>query len=321
MKIKKMLVTLTAFMLGTSLVLAGCFDGAVEENVPNNTVTETKGAEYTKLLSGTDWQGTTVKDAAGTDLTTENANFIGLAKYDGETNYYEFFDKETKATRGDEGTFFVTADGTKRILISTSNNYQAVVDITQMTKDVFTYKRQGKDKAGNDVEVFVEHIPYTESALSFTNKRDEMTTTTGTIETAEPGRVLLGSKLWNGTVVKDANGNDVTDANQMFISLAKFDADTNRYEFFNLETGETRGDYGYYDVILKNKIRTHVSLGENKYGAVLELTELNPQRFTYKRTGKDANGNDIDVFVEHEPYTGSFNPTFTTINNNNNNNA
>ncbi len=46
----------------------------------------------------------------------------------------------------------------------------------------------------------------------------------------------------------DKDGNDVTSANQNFISLAKFDQDSSKYEFFNLQTGETRGDYGYFKV-------------------------------------------------------------------------
>ena len=50
-----------------------------------------------------------------------------------------------------------------------------------------------------------------------------------------------------------------------------------------------------------NKIRAHVSIGTNRYGATLELTELNNDRFTYTRMGKDNAGNDIQVFVEHEP--------------------
>ena len=52
----------------------------------------------------------------------------------------------------------MTGDGTKRILISRTQNYQAVVDLTEVSKDKFTYKRLGKDKLGNDVEVYVEHI-------------------------------------------------------------------------------------------------------------------------------------------------------------------
>lgn len=111
--------------------------------------------------------------------------------------------------------------------------------------------------------------------------------------------------------VVDKNGNDVTAANQNYISLAKFDPNTSKYEFFNLQTGETRGDFGYFQVVDNNKIRAHVSIGTNRYGAALELTELNNDRFTYTRMGKDNAGNDIQVFVEHEPYQGTYHPAFT----------
>jgi len=113
------------------------------------------------------------------------------------------------------------------------------------------------------------------------------------------------------TVVLDEAGNDVTQYNSNFISIAKYDADTNKYEFFNPETGESRGDYGYFDVIHGNKIRAHVSIGDNKYGVALEITELNDKKFTYKRIGKDKDGNEVTVFVEHEPYEGEYNPEFT----------
>ena len=125
------------------------------------------------------------------------------------------------------------------------------------------------------------------------------------------GDKILGTTLWNGTKVVDKNGNDVTAANQNYISLAKFDPNTSKYEFFNLQTGETRGDFGYFQVVDNNKIRAHVSIGTNRYGAALELTELNNDRFTYTRMGKDNAGNDIQVFVEHEPYQGTYHPAFT----------
>lgn len=48
------------------------------------------GNRYEKTLSQTNWQGTKVYDAQGNDLTKENSNFIGLAKYDNKTGYYEF---------------------------------------------------------------------------------------------------------------------------------------------------------------------------------------------------------------------------------------
>ncbi|MGX7417345.1 DUF4822 domain-containing protein [Carnobacterium gallinarum] len=325
---KNLMVKMT-MTIGMGALLVGCGPKAetaelesasvVSESKGKNTDStseatkevKTKGEEFTATLGMTNWQGTVVQDKDGNDLTAENTGFIGLAKYDGETGRYEFFDKATGETRGDEGIFFVTNDGTKRILISQSNNYQAVVGITELTKDKFTYKRMGKDKAGNEVEVFVEHVPYSEKELAFTNAAPVLDTTTGPIETAIEGSVILGKTLWNGTKVIDEAGNDVTEFNKGFISLAKFNKDDNRYEFFDLTTGQTRGDFGYFDVINNNKIRTHVSIGANKYGAALELTELNKDKFTYKRMGKDKDGKEITIFVEHEPYKGEFKPEFT----------
>ena len=272
---------LSSILLGFTLALTGCAGTKAEE-----TKKETK-------------------------LTKENANFIGLAKYDAKSGRYEFFDAKTGASRGDKGTFFVTNDGKKRILISESMKYQAVVDMTKLNKNVFTYKRIGKDANGKDVEVFVEHVPYKEKELSFTDPDKQLNTTTGDIVKNVDGDKILDGTLWHGTKVLDEAGNDVTQFNSNFISLAKFDDKSNKYEFFNSETGQSRGNYGYFDVLHENKIRAHVSTGNNKYGAALELTELNNKKFTYKRTGKDQAGKDITIFVEHEPYKGDMKPQFS----------
>jgi hypothetical protein len=318
-------------LLGLTIALAACntqADASEQKNVTKTEQTKvnkakdsnkekqsenklTNGLEMANVLSRTNWQGTRVYDKNNHDLTKENANFIGLAKYDGKSGRYEFFDAKTGKSRGDKGTFFITNDGKKRILISESMNYQAVVDITKLNKDVFTYKRMGKDANGNDVEVFVEHVPYKEKELSFTDPDKQLNTITGNIVKNVDGDKILGSTLWYGTKVLDENGNDVTKYNSNFISLAKFDYKTNKYEFFNAETGKSRGDYGYFDVVHGNKIRAHVSIGDRKYGAALELTALNKNKFTYKRTGKDKNGKDITIFVEHEPYKGDLNPKFS----------
>ncbi|AOH53461.1 DUF4822 domain-containing protein [Peribacillus muralis] len=312
---------ITSIMLGFTLFLTGCNTNTKEndseqkqEQADKKTNKEdkvTEGQEMANILSNTNWQGTKVYDKDNHDLTKENANFIGLAKYDAKSGRYEFFDAKTGESRGDKGTFFITNDGKKRILISESMNYQAVVDMEKINKDVFTYKRMGKDADGKDVEVFVEHIPYKEKELSFTDPDKQLDTTTGDIVKDVDGDKILGSTLWHGTKVLDEEGNDVTKANSNFISLAKFNDKTNEYEFFNAETGESRGDYGYFAIVHDNKIRAHVSIGDNKYGAALELTELNNKKFTYKRTGKDNDGKDMTVFVEHEPYKGDLEPKFT----------
>ena len=313
---------LSSILLGFTLALTGCVGTKAEENhskpkheqAAKETKKEnklTKGQKMANILGNTNWQGTRVYDKDKNDLTKENANFIGLAKYDAKSGRYEFFDAKTGASRGDKGTFFITNDGKKRILISESMKYQAVVDMTKLNKNVFTYKRMGKDANGKDVEVFVEHVPYKEKELSFTDPDKQLNTTTGDIVKNVDGDKILGGTLWHGTKVLDEASNDITQFNSNFISLAKFDDKSNKYEFFNSETGQSRGDYGYFDVLHENKIRAHVSIGNNKYGAALELTELNNKKFTYKRTGKDRAGKDITVFVEHEPYTGDIKPQFS----------
>jgi hypothetical protein len=313
-------VKILSSLLGLTLVITGCSTNTQakqSEQKQEQTVKETNkenkltaGQELASILSNTNWQGTKVYDKDNNDLTKENANLIGLAKYDDETSRYEFFDKTTKESRGDKGTFFITNDGKIRVLISESMGYQAVVEITELNKDMFTYKRMGKDANGNDVEVFVDHIPYKDTELSFTDPDKTLETYTGEVVTDFDGDKILSSTLWQGTVALDENGNDVSSYNSNYLGLARYDDKTNKYEFFDAKTGESRGDYGYFDVIHDNKIRAHVSLGM-KYGAVLELTELNENKFTYKRNGKDKDGNDITITVEHIPYNGDFKLKFT----------
>ena len=282
-----------------------------EQSGDQRKIEMTKGQANVNILSSTNWQGTKVYDKNKKDLTAENSNFIGLAKYDANSARYEFFDPQTGKSRDDKGVFFITNDGKQRVLISESKNYQAIVEITELTQNLFTYKRMGKDANGNDVEVFVEHVPYKDRKLTFSEPDRSLETSTGTIVKDIDGDKILAETLWQGSVVLDDKGNDVTKYNTNFISIAKYNADTNRYEFFNPETGESRGDYGYFNVLHGNKLRAHVSIGENKYGAILEITELNNKKFTYLRTGKDKDGKDITVFVEHEPYSGKFKPEFT----------
>jgi len=282
-----------------------------EQSGDQRQIEMTKGQANVNILSSTNWQGTKVYDKNKKDLTAENSNFIGLAKYDANSARYEFFDPQTGKSRDDKGIFFITNDGKQRVLISESKNYQAIVEITELTQNLFTYKRMGKDANGKDVEVFVEHVPYKDRKLTFSEPDKSLETSTGTIVKDIDGDKILAETLWQGSVVLDDKGNDVTKYNTNFISIAKYNADTNRYEFFNPETGESRGDYGYFNVLHGNKLRAHVSIGENKYGAILEITELNNKKFTYLRTGKDKDGKDITVFVEHEPYTGKFKPEFT----------
>ena len=97
---KKVLSSITLVTLSTLLIAGLCKSSICRSCSQSNSATanlgkhqnngQTRGDKATKILSGTDWQGTRVYDAAGNDLTAENANFIGLAKYDGETGFMSF---------------------------------------------------------------------------------------------------------------------------------------------------------------------------------------------------------------------------------------
>jgi len=78
---KKVLSSITLVTLST-LLIAGYASPAFAGHAANpNSATanlgkhqnngQTKGDKATKILSGTDWQGTRVYDAAGNDLTAE----------------------------------------------------------------------------------------------------------------------------------------------------------------------------------------------------------------------------------------------------------
>lgn len=82
-------------------------ESAATDNTTKEQAQEelTKGQEMATILSATNWQGTKVYDKDNNDLTEENSNFIGLAKYDVKTGHYEFFDATTGESRDDKGTF------------------------------------------------------------------------------------------------------------------------------------------------------------------------------------------------------------------------
>lgn len=106
-----------------------------------------------EILISTRWKTTKVTDSVGTDVTSANSGFVGLADYNSNGTYI-FYDL-AGAPRGDEGTWALTADGKKRVLVSATRNYTRIVDIEKLDKTVFTYRT--KNTAGHTVHV--EHIP------------------------------------------------------------------------------------------------------------------------------------------------------------------
>jgi hypothetical protein len=105
-----------------------------------------------EILSSTRWKTTVVKDSVGTDVTTSFQNFVGLATYNRDGTY-EFFTLDG-TPRGDRGYWALTVDGNKRIINSTTLNYTRVVDVTELTTSIFTYRVIASGKT-----VTVEHVP------------------------------------------------------------------------------------------------------------------------------------------------------------------
>ena len=134
----------------------------------------------------------------------------------------------------------------------------------------------------------------TESASTENTAKEQLT------KGQEMANILSGTN-WKGTKVYDKDNNDLTAENANFIGLAKCDAQTGHYEFFDAATGESRDDKGTFFITNDGKQRILISESKN-YQAVVEITELNDSIFTYKRMGKDATGKDVEVFVEHIPY-------------------
>ncbi len=102
---KKVLSSITLVTLST-LLIAGYASPAFAGHAANpNSATanlgkhqnngQTKGDKVTKILSGTDWQGTRVYDAAGNDLTAEKCYFIGLANMMVKTGFLRVFSTKT----------------------------------------------------------------------------------------------------------------------------------------------------------------------------------------------------------------------------------
>jgi hypothetical protein len=97
------------------------------------------------------WKTTEVRDENGNDVTRENEMYVGLAVYSGDR--YEFFNLDG-VPKNDRGYFFIT-DDMKRILVSETQNYTRIVDITELTPTLFVYRVTNPQ----GMVVYVSHEP------------------------------------------------------------------------------------------------------------------------------------------------------------------
>jgi len=102
------------------------------------------------ILASTKWKTTIVKDSVNNDVTASNQAYVGYAIY-GKDGSFTITDL-SGALRS-SGTWAITADGAKRILVTSA--FTRIVDIVTLNNALFTYKIV--NPSGRTVTV--EHVP------------------------------------------------------------------------------------------------------------------------------------------------------------------
>lgn len=102
------------------------------------------------ILQSANWITTLVKDSVNTDVTAANQAYVGYAVYRKDGS---FTITDLSGNLRSSGTWAVTADGKKRILVTSA--FTRIVDIVTLKEDLFIYKIV--NVTGNTVTV--EHKP------------------------------------------------------------------------------------------------------------------------------------------------------------------
>ncbi|WP_277989334.1 DUF4822 domain-containing protein [Enterococcus plantarum] len=108
---KKFFFAVFIALYSSLLLSVGQTDTALATGYSDSINYSLQQTDPNEILGSTNWQGTIVTDEQGNDLTSQNSNFIGLAKYDANSNHYDFFDATIGQTRNDRGNFFYYSGG------------------------------------------------------------------------------------------------------------------------------------------------------------------------------------------------------------------
>lgn len=121
----------------------------------------------------------------------------------------------------------------------------------------------------------------------------------------------LTSGIWKTTAVyeeHDCNKN-VIDKYPGVVGISTWDNASNRFEYFDPDTGKSRrslGGSGYF-FITGDKTQ-QINVFDSGTVLVRTLEKLNSSEFTYSRIvpqGMDKQKPNIKIFVVHTPYTGT----------------
>jgi hypothetical protein len=104
-----------------------------------------------QILSSTRWKTTMVKNAAGQDVTAANMAYVGYATYNSNGT---FTITDLTGAPKSSGTWAITADGKKRILVTST--FTRIVDIITLTSSSFVYEVMNADST--KVQVYHEPV-------------------------------------------------------------------------------------------------------------------------------------------------------------------
>lgn len=132
-----------------------------------------------------------------------------------------------------------------------------------------------------------------------------------TVASAKIDPELLTSGIWATTGVYEEHdcSKNVIDKYPDVVGISSWDKDSNRFEYFNPETGKSRrslGGAGYF-FITGDKTK-QINVFDSGTILVRTLEELSPEAFTYSRMvpqGMQQQNPQVKIFVVHTPYKGT----------------
>ncbi|VBB16481.1 DUF4822 domain-containing protein [Burkholderia stabilis] len=127
----------------------------------------------------------------------------------------------------------------------------------------------------------------------------------------------LTSTVWQTTAVYEENdrSHNVIERYPSVVGISIWDAGSNRFEYFDPATGQSRltqGGAGYFFITGDRRYQINVFDGGGN-ALVRRLEILNRHEFTYSRVVPQnmASGSQVRIYVVHTPYTGPFKIRFS----------
>lgn len=130
----------------------------------------------------------------------------------------------------------------------------------------------------------------------------------------------LASTVWQTTAVYEENdrSHNVIERYPGVVGISIWDAASNRFEYFDPSTGQSRltqGGAGYFFITGDRRYQINVFDSDGK-ALLRRLEVLNRQEFTYSRVvprNMTSGSPEIRIHVVHTPYAGPFKISFSEL--------